>query len=239
MFLALKHLLYGTLVTACLTAQAQPIEALATGADHRIYTDIGTQGVGIGYAQRLTDSVDARVGMTSLKLKRTAKGGANNNGATFDAEATLNFTNLGLYADWYVFDGGFRLTSGVQLGANKLDINGNVSANQITLNGKTYVGTANARVLGGVDLGSTAPYVGMGYASRGSANSAGLSLIFDLGVRLGKAETSLNASGFDNLSAADKAQFESDLAKERAKLQDKLGVLKTYPVLSLGLSYRW
>ena len=229
----------------CMGAYAQPnsgdVDLLSAPNPSRVYVDIGTQGLGLGYAHRFSNSVDGRLGFSSLKLSTTAKGDvAGSNGNTFEAVADLNLTNLGLYADWYVFGGGFRLTSGLQVGTNKLDLNGKVSgANQITLNGTTYTGTPNARVDGRINFGSTAPYIGIGYASHGRPDSKGLSLNMDLGVRLGKADASLKATGFDGLSPTDKAQFDSDLAKEQAKLQENVSILKTYPVLSLGLSYRW
>ena len=226
--------------SVCAQSNAPSIDLQSAPSSSRVYVDIGTQGLGLGYAHRLTESVDGRVGISSLKLSTETKGDANQNGNSFEATAALDLTNLGLYADWHVFGGGFRLTSGVQVGTNKLDVKGKVSnVNQITLNGNSYTGANNARVDGQINLGSTAPYLGIGYASRGSAESQGFSLNFDLGVRLGKADASLKASGFDGLTANQKAQFDSDLAKEQAKLQDKASILKTYPVLALGVSYRW
>lgn len=198
----------------------------------RVYTDIGTQGLGIGVAFGMTDSIDARIGMNSLK------GSGSFNGDSLTTDATLTFNNLGLYGDYYPFGGGFRLTGGVQTGKNAVDIKGKFSGT-VTVNGNTYAAAPGDSIDGKIDLGSTAPYIGLGYSSRGDQSSAGLSLNFDLGVRMGTADVSLQATGFNSLSAAQRTQLNADLTKERAKLEDDVKVLKTYPVLSLGLSYRW
>ena len=198
----------------------------------RVYTDIGTQGVGLGVAFGMTDSVDARIGMNSLKGSGSFKGDS------LTTDAALTFNNLGLYGDYYPFGGGFRLTGGVQTGKNAIDIKGKFSGT-VTVNGNTYNAAAGDSIDGQINLGSTAPYIGLGYSSRDDQSSAGLSLNFDLGVRMGKADVSLQANGFSNLSAAQRTQLNADLAKERAKLEDDVKVLNMYPVLSLGLSYRW
>jgi hypothetical protein len=198
----------------------------------RVYTDVGTQGLGLGVAFGISESFDARIGMTSLKLNRSIKGD------TLDTDAQLKFNNIGLYGDYYPFGGGFRLTGGVQTGQNKVDLTSKPNGS-VTVNGHTYTGAPGDSITGQLNLSNTAPYVGLGYSSRGDQTNAGLSLNFDLGVRMGSADVSLQANGFNNLPAAQRAQLDADLAKERAKLQDDVKVLKTYPVLSLGLSYRW
>lgn len=225
----LRHLTCITMFSLCSVASAQTSPDLHTT---RVYTDIGTQGVGLGVAFGLNESFDARVGMTSLKLNRSFKGD------TLDTDAQLKFNNIGVYGDYYPFGGGFRLTGGVQMGQNKVDLKSKLNGS-VTVNGNTYTGAAGDSINGQLDFGSTAPYLGLGYSSRSNQTNTGLSLNFDLGVRMGKADVALQANGFNNLSPTQRAQLDADLAKERAKLQDDVKVLKTYPVLSLGLSYRW
>ena len=197
----------------------------------RIYGNVGTQGVGLGLAKNLTPALDLRANISTLSFARTVVGNS------LETEANLSLNNLGLYADYFPFNSGFRLTGGVQTGKNQVEIKSKASGT-VTVNNVQYIGGAGDNITGRFDLSNTAPYVGLGYSSHG-AGSTGLSLNFDLGVRLGNADVSLTRNGFTSLSTAQQAQLDKDLLSEQTKLQDALSVLKTFPVISLGISYVW
>lgn len=231
-----------TIILLVLSAGLLTVPALAQdtswaelgSAPTRAYLNLGTQGVGAGVAKSLNNSVDLRVGISTLSYSRSVTG------ESLHTDASLKLNNLGLYADYFPFESsGFRLTAGVQAGTNQVNLIGKPSNNTITVNGQNYV-VANAgdSVTGKLDMGNTAPYLGLGYSQHGP-NKSGLSLNFDLGVRFGKADVSLTRNGFTNLPQAQQAQMDADLKTEQNKLTDDLKVLKTYPVVSLGLSYRW
>jgi len=102
----------------------------------------------------------------------------------------------------------------------------------------TYSVAAGDSITGQLNMGSSAPYLGLGWSQHG-VNQTGLSFNFDLGVRFGKADVSLTRNGFSALPTATLAQLDADIQTEQTKLANDLKVLKTYPVIGVGLSYRW
>ncbi len=100
-----------------------------------------------------------------------------------------------------------------------------------TINGNTYAVSQVGTVSGTAKLGSSAPYVGFGI---GAPRRRGTYLTADVGVAFRSVTTSLDASG----PAAQMPQFQADLAKARNDFANSVSVLKTYPVISLGLATR-
>ena len=198
----------------------------------RVYGGLSTQGLGMGVAKAIHSSVDLRAGLSVLNYSTTGRGDIN-------ADANLKMQNLGVYADWFpVESSGFRLTVGYQFGDNKVDIKGQPSGGTIKVGNGTYNVAAGDSITGQLNMGSSAPYLGLGWSQHG-ANKTGWSFNADLGVRFGKADVSLSRNGFSTLPAPLLTQLDADIQTEQTKLADDLKVLKTYPVLGVGLSYRW
>jgi hypothetical protein len=88
---------------------------------------------------------------------------------------------------------------------------------------------------GKVDFDDIAPYVGIGWDTTfGKDNCFGL--VFELGVLYqGSPDVNLVSSG----PIASDPTFQAELAKETAALQDDLDEYKFYPVVAVGLSYRF
>lgn len=198
----------------------------------RVYGALSTQGVGFGVAKALNSSVDLRAGLSVLNYSTTGRGDIN-------ADANLKMQNVGFYADWFpVESSGFRLTAGYQFGDNKVDITGKPSGGTLNVGNGTYSVAAGDSITGQLNMGNSAPYLGLGWSQHG-VNQTGLSFNFDLGVRFGKADVSLTRNGFSALPTATLAQLDADIQTEQTKLANDLKVLKTYPVIGVGLSYRW
>jgi hypothetical protein len=225
----LTAMVFGGLCTLAV-AQESPWGALKASPT-RVYTSVGTQGLGVGVAKSLNSSLDLRVGVSVLNFNQSTSG------ESLSADVGLKLQNLGLYADYFPFESsGFRLTGGVQMGNNKVDITGKPGKDGIKVGGIDYPVGSNDSITGKLDMGSTAPYLGIGYSQHGPTKT-GFSLNFDLGVRIGKANVTLNRNGFSNVP--DQNKFDSDLKVEETKLRDDLSILKTYPVIATGMSYRW
>ncbi|MBK7617117.1 MAG: hypothetical protein KA375_10400 [Vitreoscilla sp.] len=151
-----------------------------------------------------------------------------------DYTGKLKLKNEMLTLDWHPFEGRFHLSAGVVANGNKFDLNAKPSAGgTYTINGKTYtaaqVGTLSAKV----DFPSTAPYLGIGWGD--STTSAGLHFIGDIGViSQGTPRAKITATG----AAADPS-LATDVQQAEAQLRNKLADFKLYPVLQLGLAYRF
>jgi len=111
-------------------------------------------------------------------------------------------------------------------------------AGRYTIQGNTYDAASVGKVSGRVDFNKVAPYIGIGWG-RPSAKEKGWALAADVGVLLqGTPKTSLAASGC-TASADVCGRFANDLARENAALRDEASRFKAYPVLRVGISYKF
>jgi hypothetical protein len=142
---------------------------------------------------------------------------------TYDTK--LKLASVGVLADFYPFAGKFRITGGLYYNGNKLDMNAQAKG-AVVIGATTYTSpTVNTTVT----FNTFAPYAGIGW---GDAISSGSPLGFnmDIGVLYqGTPKTSIVAPA---VSAA-------DIAAEKRKLDNSLNKMKFYPVVSLGMSYKF
>ena len=153
-----------------------------------------------------------------------------------DYDFNLHLKTAGVLLDLHPFAGTFRITAGYF--NNKNDIfavalpqNGTT----YTINGNTYNNSQLTSLTGDISFKSGVPYVGIGWSTLGTT-STGLGVEFDVGALLeGSPTVVLTATG----SITSNSTFQSDLAAEQGKLQNDVNNFKTYPVVSLGLTYRF
>ncbi len=153
-----------------------------------------------------------------------------------DYEADLDLSNFGAYLDWHPFAGAFRLSAGWFATDNRLEGTGRPRAGGgYDIGGVTFttaeVGTLQAQV----DLGSSAPFLGLGWLW--GRNDGGLIFSVDLGVLFqGSPDVELRSVG-GTLSA--NPVLLDALAAEASELEDDLDQYELYPVVALGLGYRF
>ena len=155
--------------------------------------------------------------------------------------------------DWHPFDGGFRVTGGAFM--NKSEIAAGAKGENVMIGGRRYSGSLNLDA----DFDRFAPYLGVGYT--GGRDRGGFGFVFDAGVLFSGAPN-LSASGSASGEAgsctfevddegratlagdavcesANLGDLKSDLESEHSKLARDLDDFKLYPVVSLGVSYRF
>lgn len=151
-----------------------------------------------------------------------------------DYNFDLHLKSYSLMLDWHPFAGMFRVTGGYFSNKNEIDAVA-VPQGSYTINGHTYTAAQVATLYGTIGFNSSVPYFGIGWSTLGSTDT-GLGVSLDLGVLMqGSPKVNLYATG----SASTQPQFKSDLAAEQAKVQDDVNNYKTYPVVTLGISYRF
>lgn len=217
-----------------------------TGSTHGVGARVGTDGLGLSYTYGLNKYVDLRAGYSfgSYSYDDDDEG--------IKYKAKLKLGALSALVDIKPFAGGFRVTTGVYSASPEVTLNAN-GRDIYEVGNEKYDG--DLRLDGGFDLGSAAPYLGIGWG--GTTNGSGFGVSFDLGVMFtGSAKIDLTASGFacdtsgpacDPTNPADPnridvsadANFQAELAKERADIEDDAKDLKVWPVLNLGLHYRF
>lgn len=208
--------------------------AVGAHAEVSVVGELGTTGVGGHAVIPLRPNLQARVGLGYLTYSYS--------GSTRDMKYGLSMkTNTyDALLDWYPKqDSSFRVTAGLAYNGNKIDVQAHPdAAGNYTVGGNTYDATSMGKVTGRVDFGKAAPYLGVGWSSRVSAEK-GWSFSSDVGVLFqGAPRSTLQSSG---CSAPQQVcgRFASDLARENVALADEVGRFKAYPVLRVGISYKF
>ncbi len=192
---------------------------------------VSTLGAGLELTFEAAHKLNVRVGANYFKTSRQVDVEAN----TYDLDLKLNsYTAL---ADWYVTDGSLRLTGGVLF--NKNNLTGlALASNSYDLNGTLYTSAEVGVLQADVDFKPTAPYLGIGWGNPLSDDRDWL-LMIDLGVvfaskpRLDVTSTGGTLSN-NSILQNNIVQVEQDFANTK-----ELKYLKYYPVISIGLNYRF
>lgn len=204
--------------------------ALATRRDNSSWSvRAGTLGVGLEISHLLSDHFGVRVGGNyfSLKQKQTEQSIA------YDATVKLQaFTGL---LDWYPGRRGvFHFSAGAI--SNPMTLNGvgtPETGATYTINSVDYTASQIGTFTASAKYASVLPYVGLGFGTPAS-KSHGIGVVFDVGAAIGKPTVNLSSSNAANVSGL-QANINAETAKVR-KVADKLPL---WPVVSLGLTYRF
>lgn len=205
-----------TITAAALALGTLPLAALA--ADNgTVYTQLGTNGLGIGYATSVAPNWAVRGQYNTLpKQKFTGNVGDFGSGSNLTVEVDWNSAQI--VGDWYPLGDGFRVTGGAVVNNNKITVNGTGSVNN-----KPATVNAEIKMSDGV-----APYLGIGYGVKPKMDK-GLGFNMDLGIMFQNPKSTLNATGT--------GVGQTDIDAQNKKVQDAIDNLKYFPVLSFGISY--
>ena len=234
-------------LAACvsLLSAAAILPAAAKAEDEPMFgaAQVGTLGAGVMLGYDFSPSFSARVAVNYFSY------GDDESSAGNQYSVDLQLFSLGVLGDWHPFESGFRITAGGLLNGNTFTYAS--SEESLELGGGGYRGNMQAEL--GFD--ALAPYLGIGWTS-GRADGRGLSFFADAGV-IFQGSPSVSASGqveeggsscSFGLSESGQATVEpgcgladlaADLEREHAELQGELSDLDIYPVLMLGMVYRF
>lgn len=204
----------------------------ASAADVGVTLDAGTTGAGLHLVFATKMDLSVRVGVNALNFNYARS--ANQ----LDYDFGLKLQTIDALVDWFPTKGsGFRLTTGLAYNGSKLDYNMKVNpGNQFVINGNTYTLSQVGTVHGAVDFRKYAPYLGLGW-SNVAASGKGWGFTADLGLLFQGTPNSSLVNSSCVATAAICAQLATDLAAEKASVDDLLTNLKAYPVLRMGASY--
>lgn len=149
-------------------------------------------------------------------------------------DAHLHLKNYGVAADWHPFGGVFLVSLGIFDNQNDIDAIG-VPQQTYRLNGHLYRASDIGTVSGHIEFNSVAPYLGAGWNTLGS-ESRGVGVEFGLGVFYqGSPKVHLTANGPISVIPA----VQRDVLAEQSKLEHDWDSYKYYPVVNLGLVFRF
>lgn len=190
-----------------------------------LYTQLGTNGLGLGYGASVSDNWALRGQVNGLKRGFSASE-VGDFGSTSTINVDFNLSSVQLLGDWYPGSSGFRLTGGAVFNNNKLSVNGVGK-----VNGKDANVNGELKMADGIS-----PYFGLGYSSRPKA-AAGFGFNFDLGLMSQSPKASLSATTTGTGAGSGLALPQSDIDAQTRKMQDAADNFKIFPAIGLGISY--
>jgi len=211
------------------------LAAFAAGSVHAAELattlDLGTTGLGLHLSTPLNTKLNGRVGLN------VANYSYDGNTSDMEYDFKLKLKTVDALLDYHPFDGAFRITGGVVYNGNKIDARAKPNGGTYTVNGRPYAAAAVGDLSGKIDFRKAAPYLGIGWGN--AVKAQGWSVGADLGVSFqGSPKTQL-ASNNCTAPAPLCQQLASDVAAENAELAEEVKDFKLYPVVRVGISYRF
>jgi hypothetical protein len=139
--------------------------------------------------------------------------------------------------DWHPFGGGFRLSAGWLFNNNELTATGRPGTDgRYALGEGTFTPAEVGKLTSTGAFRSSAPFLGVGWRF-GARDGRGVALSLDAGVVFqGTLDMRLNSRGG---SLSDDPDFQAALAAEEAELQAEVDNYDLFPVVTMGLGYRF
>ncbi len=213
------------------TAQEIPAPKTASEASRiALVAEGGTAGLGASLIYTVNPKVTVTLGYTWLDYSYDVESD------DADYDGNLDLSNLKLLANWHPWGGTFHFSAGLFATDNEVSLDAKPKAGYVfEVNGVDYSG-AQIRSIGGKATfeDDLAPYIGVGWAKT-PANS-GLAFYATLGVMFaGDASARLTATG----PSANDPGFLANLRAEENSINEDLEDFGAYPVLQVGLQYRF
>ncbi|MFO1400074.1 MAG: hypothetical protein U1F30_02480 [Steroidobacteraceae bacterium] len=196
--------------------------------------DAGTLGIGPEVQLALTHSLNLRLGVAAFSYSRNVT----DTDVTYDG--TLKLANGFGMLEWHPGGSIFKLAIGAVGTANKVDVDGVPTGGSYQLGDNTYPASDIGTVTGKLKVGSgIAPYVGIGVGNP-LADGSHFKVQFDVGVMYtGAPKAEIVATCAAAVPAPTCAQIQADVLVEINKLEQQSTQLKVWPVINLGVAYRF
>ena len=219
------------------------VSSNANALDIGLGVKVGTLGAGVDLSVALTQTINARIGVTSVQVDSEQETLAvGDPGFEQDMNATLDadYGASGLLLDWYVFDGTFHVTAGMVKNNGAVDISGTLQTGvTYTVGGQVFDSTdINGDIGGNVSLGdSYQPYLGIGWG-RKADDDPGFSLSVELGVALLDPQAQLEATVATGSTAFPlQSDLDAMLRDAEDNFESELDEFELFPVFSIGINY--
>lgn len=191
---------------------------------------VSTLGGGADVILGISPHLNFRAGAQLFSMTETLE----ESDIIYDGDLELRSGNL--LFDLYPTAGGFRISAGAILNDNSFT-GRSTEDTLVVVNGVSYpvalVGVIAARVT----TDPAGPYLGLGFGNPLSSGSP-WRVTLDLGAFYqGEPQVELTATPF--LPIPLPGSFQEDLAEEERKLQADVRKYKVYPVVSIGVAYRF
>ena len=215
----------------CNNLYAEDSSDLAVGAK------IGTLGFGIDGTVGMSEKLNLRVNLNTGKCKN------DDTDKKYSETGDLELFSAGLLADYHPFSNGFRVSGGVYYSDIDLDSTSSKPENNTQIGDKKYDLTSDTTTKFGVSNSGVAPYLGIGWGNAiakgspwGFSLDVGVMYQGDSDVKLSMSGTAKDSKTGEVINLATNSEFKENLKKEKSSIEDDLNL---YPVISLGVSYKF
>jgi hypothetical protein len=203
----------------------------------------GTLGFGGQAATAVLRRANVRVGFNyfSYSLPTFNKDGSSYKGS-------LNLRSLEAEFDYYLF-GGFHISPGGLLySGNKVTANAFIpNGNTFTLGSTQYTASGNITGTGTLPLNNAAPMVKIGFGNLLPRNHRHFTFNFDIGavfqqspkVAINLVGTACPSGGGSCVNAATDPTVQANIQKEEAKINKDLKFFQYYPIISMGIGWKF
>jgi hypothetical protein len=208
-----------------------PIVAYA--GDIAASAKVSTLGLGLEVTESISDSFTGRVGLNGFDYKYSGTE------SDVDYDVKLKLQSVSLLADWYPWQGAFRTSVGLMYNNNKFSLNAKPSGGTYTINGVVYPAADVGSMHGDVTFNKIAPYIGIGWGNP-VEKAKHWGFVSDIGVLYQNSpKSNLEVTCGAAVPALTCASLKSDAEAERAQLESSMKSYKWYPVISIGVSYKY
>ena len=148
-----------------------------------------------------------------------------------EIQVALDLQTIALLLDWHPAGDGLRFTAGAVLNDNEVGLSADANDIVDIGDGEYRIGT----LAGEVTVNDISPYIGVGYGN--AAGGGHWHFAIDVGLLYqGSPDVTLDASALD---PALQPLLEEDVAREIEDVEDDIDSFSFYPVVAIGLSYRF
>jgi len=207
------------------------IEDLSLDRFYNVGLKVGTLGVGIEVSTPVSNNVAIRFNINGGSYSRSEKE------KDIDYDGDIDFLNAGLLVDYFPFeDSAFRLSGGAYYNGNELCAVGKPRNGTYRLDDVEYDAELINTLTAGGDFDKFAPYIGLGWGNNSSLE--GLSFSLDVGMLIGKPDIQLDVTR-GNATDAEWNLIQKSAANEQESIDEDYNDISVYPVVMLGMTYRF
>lgn len=221
-----------TTLLALIAAAAAGAASAQTSERFAIGVVGGTTGVGVEGQFRAAPRVNVRVTGDFFSYDEEFA----TDDVDYDAE--IDFNTIGGFVDLHPFDNPFFVSAGVYAGERAVQVNA-TSDTSAEIGDVIFTPAQIGTLTGEVDFGGAAPFLGIGFNNTfRTGGRIGFKAVVGAAFG-GDPEVRLARTGGAPLPANIQAQFDQELRDEERELQEDVDDLKTFPVVQVGLTYRF
>lgn len=212
--------------TLCWTAPVLADDA-GEASGLRIGVIGGTNGLGAEVGYRFNSRLGLRANLNSYNYDKSL------DTTDFDIDGKARLKSFGALVDLYPFGGSFHLSAGMRSNKNHFGGVALPTNDAIELGDSVYTAAQVGTLTGDVKFKKTVPTATLGWAGK---FKTGLHFDIELGV---VAQGSAQLAATSNGTLASNPAFQTDLDAKLAEWEDDAKDYKLWPVIQLGLSYRF